>query len=409
MRARSIGVAALLGLAACAGPRPYAAPQSAAEALRPYYATLGGELPQRPAGPALDRTASLTRLAFGSCNHQERHQTIWQRIAAAEPQLFLMLGDNVYGDFRYGGDAEMRSFEYAYRLLASHPNFAAFASRIPILATWDDHDYGPNDSGGSFAFRERSEDLFESFWRSDAEVRGRPGVYQSVTAGPAGRRLQIILLDTRFFRSDLAQSPYRDPRPPLGDYARTVASDATMLGTAQWRWLANELAEPADLRLVVSSIQVLTDAHNFEKWGNVPAERERLYRALGDRNGGGIVILSGDRHSGALYRDTPAALGEEVWELTSSSLNLAFLRDEWAQREVDPKRLGDLVTAENFGTLDIDWEAGAVALRLRGNDGRELLSRRISFRQDRPTRSVCHSDMRGWSCMMEFGGEADIR
>jgi alkaline phosphatase D len=249
-----------------------------------------------------------------------------------------------------------------------------------MLATWDDHDYGPNDSGGTFSFRERSEALFESFWHSSDAVRSRPGVYDSVTIGPEGQRLQIIILDTRFFRSSLVSQPYSYERRPLGHYAQRTDADATMLGNAQWAWLEEQLAEPADLRLIVSSIQVLTDAHNYEKWGNMPGERERLYRALGARNGGAMAILSGDRHSGALYHGEPEVLGEDVWELTSSSLNFAFGSGDNSEREPDPLRRSGFYADENFGTVEIDWAAGAFTLVLNAADGTTLHSQRVEFR-----------------------------
>lgn len=373
-------ITSAIGLTAMAIAPAAAQPTTPEEALRPYYATLDQNLPVASPGPALDAGAAISRLAFGSCNMQRRHQTIWQTIADHDPELFLMIGDNVYGDHGYHGEADMGSFVEAYRLQASHPEFMAFREAVPMLASWDDHDFGPNDSGGSFAFRERSEDLFEAFWGSNAAVRARPGIYDSVIVGPEGQRLQIIVLDTRFFRSSLATLPYSYERRPLGNYTETTDAAATMLGDAQWQWLAAQLSEPADLRIMVSSIQVLTDAHNYEKWGNMPAERERLYAALTERNGGGIVILSGDRHSGGLYHDRPDALGEDVWELTSSSLNFSFGEGDTGDREPDPRRRSGFFSDENFGTVDIDWTAGTVLLRLRGNDDRELLSQSVAFR-----------------------------
>ncbi|WP_299323604.1 alkaline phosphatase D family protein [Parasphingopyxis sp.] len=373
------GMGALL-LGACTMASAPPPPQSAVEALRPYYATLTGELPRANPGPAIDTSQAISRIAFGSCNHQHRHQTIWPVIANHNPDLFLMIGDNIYGDYGYRGEADLGTFAHGYRLQASHPEFRAFREQVPMLASWDDHDFGPNDSGGNFAFRERSEDLFESFWGSSAEVRARPGIYDSMVAGPEGQRIQIIMLDTRFFRDPLVSQPYSYERRPLGHYGITDDPGATMLGAAQWAWLEQELAEPADLRLIVSSIQILTDAHNYEKWGNMPLERERLYRALATRNGGGMVFLSGDRHSGAIYHGEPEALGEGVWELTSSSLNFSFASGDNSEREPDPLRRSGFMSDENFGFVDIDWAAGRVTLDLKAADGSSLHAETIAFR-----------------------------
>src|SRR5437764_633783 len=82
-----------------------------------------------------------------------------------------------------------------------------------------------------------------------APRRTRAGVYHALVLGPPGRRTQIILLDTRYFRSPL--------RPDGGGgYLPQHDPGATMLGEVQWKWFAEQLRVPADLRLVVSSIQV---------------------------------------------------------------------------------------------------------------------------------------------------------
>lgn len=347
--------------------------------LRPYYENIGIDLPQASTGPALDISKPLTRIAFGSCNHQGRSQHMWSLVGAQNPDIYLAIGDNVYGDVGYQGEADLGSFINAYRQQASYPEFQALRSQVPMLATWDDHDFGPNDSGGAFAFKEWSEEIFESFWRSNDAVKSRPGIYDSVIAGPEGQRVQIIMLDTRFFRSSLKALPYQDPRPPLGRYIANDDPAATILGKAQWKWLSEQLAKPAELRLVVTSIQVLTDAHGFEKWGNMPVERERLFTALKARNGGGFLMLSGDRHSGAIYSDTPASIGKPVWEFTSSSLNLAFVRDDASEREPDPKRTTPMITQENFGLVDIDWQAKTLDMKLLDAEAKPIVTRSIRF------------------------------
>lgn len=348
--------------------------------LRPYYADLATrtDLPAINT-PALDRAQRLTRFAFGSCNHQDRSQDIWPVIGAQNPQLFLAIGDNVYGDNGWRGQADLGTFLESYRKQLGHAEFASFVGAVPTFATWDDHDFGPNDGGGTFFGREYSETLFENFWVSSNEVRSRPGIYDSFTVGPAGERVQFIMLDTRFFRSELRAAPYSPERRPLGNYLPDDSPDADMLGADQWRWLEAQLAQPADLRIVVSSIQVLTDAHRFESWSNMPRERDRLYRLLAGRSESGLLMLSGDRHSAAIYNHAPAALGEDAWEFTSSSLNLAFVSDDANEREPDPRRVTDMITQENFGMVEIDWATRQLTLRLLDDRAGALTSRVIAF------------------------------
>jgi len=171
-----------------------------------------------------------------------------------------------------------------------------------MLATWDDHDFGQNDAGASFAFKERAERVYETCWGSSAAVRNRPGVQDSIIVGPGGKRVQIILLDTRFFRGELKSLPWSDQPRPLGNYVPSDDAAAPLLGEAQWKWLESELDKQADVRLIVSSIQLVTDAHGYEKWGNFPREWQRFYDLLATKRIDNAVILSGDWHQAAIYR-----------------------------------------------------------------------------------------------------------
>ncbi|MFN3619659.1 alkaline phosphatase D family protein [Sphingorhabdus sp.] len=346
-----------------------AAPQSAQEALRPYYARLDVKLPKAPANPALSDDTVITRFAFGSCVNENRDMKFWDVIAAQKPQAFLLIGDNVYGDTRPTNGADIPTLTASYKKLNSRVEFDRFRRSIPMMTAWDDHDYGANDAGGAFAFKEWAENVYETYWGSSDEVKSRPGVYESRIVGPQGRRVQFIMLDGRFFRSDLATMPYRDPGPTLGWYIPNMDPNATILGKAQWDWLAQELEKPADVRFIISSTQVITDAHNFEGWTNFPKERERLYALLGQKGVNNAIFLTGDRHSGGFYKTTAPGLSKPLWDFTSSSLNFAFGKGDGSDREPDPRRTGGFWGIPNFGQIDIDWAAKKVTMTLRKDDG----------------------------------------
>jgi alkaline phosphatase D len=349
--------------------------------LAPYYAELRKKVAMPVAGPtpALSPATTLTRIAFGSCNHQNAPQHMWAQIAAANPQLFLMIGDNVYGDTGWDADAGLESLRSSYALQASHPEFKGFRAKFPMMATWDDHDFGLNDAGGNFPMRRWAEELFETFWGSSDAVRNRDGIYESSITGPEGKRVQVILLDTRFFRSDLKKAPWSKDRPPLGGYVPDDATEKTVLGADQWAWLKAELAKPADLRIVVSSTQVITQAHQFEGWTNFPAERTKLLEMLAGREASGLVMLSGDRHAAGIYKTE--IKGKIMWELTSSSLNLAFGSDieRATSREPDPARVTPFFPIENYGLIDIDWKAKTLTMTLKGNTSATLAEQAFSW------------------------------
>lgn len=313
-------------------------------------------------GPAaaieLPADTVLQRIAFGSCADQNRPQPFWSPILAFKPQLFLMIGDNVYGDVSSGALTELRA---AYDRLAAIDGFRRLRANVPVLATWDDHDYGANDAGADFPYRAGVTRLFREFWGVPAS--DRDGIYDAHMFGPPGRRLQVILLDTRSFRSELRPTDRRGA-PGKERYLPDPDPAKTMLGAAQWAWLEQQLRQPADLRLIVSSIQVLADGHGYERWGNLPTERRRLIDLIGATRANGVVFVSGDRHIGALYLRIDGA-PYPLYEITSSSLN----RPVGASSEVGPHQLGPVYAKENFGVIEIDWQNGGVTLALRDNRG----------------------------------------
>ncbi len=317
------------------------------------------------AGTAPRDEGALTRIAFGSCLDQNRPQAIAEAVEAYRPDLFVFLGDNVYGDVEDGTVGALRE---AYARQAGNAGFARLLEAPRVLAVWDDHDFGVNDGGGDFALKRKAEALFLDFWKVPARDprRRRQGLYASVSFGPEGRRVQVILLDTRTFRSSLR--PTDEPDAPGKEaYLPDPSPNKTLLGAAQWRWLEEVLEEPADLRIVASSIQVAADGHGYARWGNLPRERERLYDLLTQADSTPTAILSGDRHFAAIYR-VPLGNGRTLWEVTSSSLNRPW-RD---REEAGPNQLGPLYTGENFGTVEIDWQARRAVLAVNDIQGNRV-------------------------------------
>lgn len=307
----------------------------------------------------------VDRIALGSCAHQDRKQPIWESILAARPDLFLFLGDNVYADTE-----DLDEMRAAYAALAAKPGFVKLRETVPVLATWDDHDYGVNDGGAEFPAKVGAESVFHEFFETpeDAPSRSRPGIYSAHRFGEKpGERLQVILLDTRYFRGPLVTLPIRSPDGP---YDRNRDESVTLLGAAQWEWLERQLREPADIRIIGSSIQVLPQDHRWELWENLPHERARLLSLLESCETGPVIFVSGDRHMGEIMEletDDSLSPGFPVYELTSSGLTNAG-----GGRSGEPNRHRVSPTnyqKRNFGMLVIDWKTRSVEMQLRDIDG----------------------------------------
>ncbi len=310
---------------------------------------------------------AVERIAFGSCIRETQPVPILATVAAFEPDVFIFLGDNVYADT--DNAAEMTQ---AYADLLAKPEVQRLIASSRVLWVWDDHDYGLNDAGREWPFKERAKTIMLDAVGEpvDSPRRQRAGNYDAVTVGPDGQRVQFLLLDTRYFRSPLE----RDPTAKKKSYIPTADPLATVLGEEQWAWLEAQLAEPAELRIVCSSIQVLANEHRFEKWANHPADQERLLDLLGQA-GGASIIFSGDRHSGEISRTTHDNL--TVLDVTSSALNQPRGGD--AAGEPNRFRIGDMHLRPNFGALEIDWSKRTVTATLRAIDGDTLESAEMTF------------------------------
>ncbi|MEO1207668.1 MAG: alkaline phosphatase D family protein [Pseudomonadota bacterium] len=315
--------------------------------------------PATPWLPVTDQQV-LTRIGIGSCLSQRHPQPIWNGVLGLEkrPDLFLMIGDNVYGDIK---SPDGRELVEAYRTQGSQPEFAQARAALPMLATWDDHDYGRNDGGGDFGKKAMAGSLFQDFWQIETGRPADEGIYYARIIGPEGRRVQLIFLDTRSFRGPLTRKTASFPH--WGRYEPSSAPTQVMLGDAQWAWFEGELKKPAEIRVIVSSVQVLAEGHGFERWGNLPAERERLMRVLNATGAKGVIFVSGDRHAGALYAQDLSELASDgdpstdatdqiIPELTTSSLNRSYGPSKDAPH---PTRLSPILHQENFGLIDVNW------------------------------------------------------
>lgn len=308
--------------------------------------------------PLPDSSATLTKVAFGSCSSQNMPQPHWDTIIKYKPDLLLLTGDNVYGDCE---EETCHHLRQAYADMASHASVQGAASRIPIFATIDDH--GQGSSHADNPYKEIAREFFVEFFqitqlRPGSAKDDEEGVYRSAAWGPPGQRLQVILLDTRYSRSPFTETGnVLSPYEPNDDYSELHLQ---MLSKAQWTWLEQELQKPAELRLLVSSIQVLNNGTGFEAWRHLPTERQRLYNLIAGKS---VFILSGDRHFGGFYQSTAGSSSSSslLLEVTASSFTHTvplgvFDGCATAQEcdEVDPSRVGDAIRVNHFGSIEID-------------------------------------------------------
>ncbi len=312
----------------------------------------------KPMKLSLDK--QLTRIAFGSCNNQKKEQSIWAPIAADRPDLWIWTGDIIYADTE---DMRLKADEYHVQKL--NEAYQRFTAQVPVIGTWDDHDYGDNDACKTYPKKEQSKQLLLSFLDVDESrpVYKRDGAYQAYTFGPEGRKVKIILLDTRYFRDELEKNPEEGGRRYLPNRTGDV------LGFDQWKWLERQLTDSsADVHIIISSIQLIPKEHNYEMWGNFPSARRKFLKLIEKTNPSSPLLISGDRHIAEIsqinFEDSDASL----YEVTSSGLT-----HTWSTLKEEPNqyRVGDLIAKLNYGILQIDWsgEKPKLTAEIKGVEG----------------------------------------
>ena len=271
------------------------------------------------------------KIALGSCLHQDHPAPIWDAVNDNNIDSFFFLGDNIYGDVPSGLPWKLkRSYDKQKKVLPSW----LMSKQIHVI--WDDHDYGKNDGGGSYHFKEYAQDLYIDFWDiPDNDPRAnREGIYYQQLQNINGLRVLFVGLDTRYFRSNIEEKD--------DVYLPNLEPDATFLGDEQWEWLTDTLKQEHDLLIMASSIQVLATEHRFEKWSNIPSERNKLLTLLESLDSR-VIVVSGDRHRAGLYQYN------DITEITASSLN----RPTYSE-ETDSLLLGKTYTENNFGLISIE-------------------------------------------------------
>ena len=297
----------------------------------------------------------LTRIAAGSCNRQDLPQPLWDSILKFEPQLWIWLGDNIYGDTN-----DMTLLAEKWAAQKSNPGYRKLQATCSIEGIWDDHDYGRNDAGSEFEWKKESQQLMLDFLGEpiDSPRREQSGIYKARFFGPEGKQVCLILLDVRTHRA----APHTG-----GD----------ILGQAQWEWLEKTLGNStAQVHMICSGSQILPTEHRHEKWSDYPKSRERLLKLIASKQSSGIILLSGDRHFGEISRLNNPWGGPTLYEMTTSGLTHSYKNFRGEENEL---RLGEPFAELNFGTLSIDWKTRLIGVAIRDAQGTATQTANIPF------------------------------
>ncbi len=257
------------------------------------------------------------------------HEAMFGQIAQEDADVMLWIGDNwYYHEVDY--DAE-QNLLYRVSHDRKKPYLQPIYQKFINYATWDDHDFGPNNSGSDFIFKEQALNIFKNFWANPSYgMPEQDGVFTKVSYND----IDFFLLDNRFNKSH--------ENAPDGP-------DKIYYGKAQLDWLKNGLlGSYAPFKFIVGGGQMLNDYHAYEGWDKYRHERDPFLQWLDDNKIPGVIFLSGDKHHTEMLRaDRPGAY--PLYEMTCSPLT-AGTHSSKSGGDLDNPRLipGSLVNEHNY-------------------------------------------------------------
>ena len=216
-------------------------------------------------------------------------------------------------------------------------------------ATWDDHDYGPNDSNWSYEYKDTALDIFKAYWGNHSYgERGNPGVYSKFYWGDAA----FFLMDNHYYR-DAAELD-QDKHP-----------EKTQWGRHQLEWLKQSLLAAKELKhfkflFIATGNQMLQTQPLGEQYELYRREREELMNFIEENAITGVVFLTGDVHHSAMYRRQLGDRGPWIYEITSSPFSSGSWNVAASEKAGDPFLISDtLVGDQNFVRVDVRGEKDA--------------------------------------------------
>lgn len=254
----------------------------------------------------LDPDLEKVKFALCSCMDERFHDPkIWKNLVSKSPDLIFFLGDFVYADRGIKGPANPHHLWKRFSEVRQTLEIFFTQRLIPILATWDDHDFGLNNSHSeNYPYVLESQKNFLSFFAQDegncANFEKGPGISSALRFNSQ----TFLLLDDRSFRK---------PKKSKNRYAHW--------GEDQERWMLNLMKSNPGTFWLMNGTQIFPDMALKESVAyNHPVQLKGLLKELKSIPSK-VIFASGDVHYSEISQIESEALGYETYEITSSSIH----------------------------------------------------------------------------------------
>jgi alkaline phosphatase D len=267
-----------------------------------------------------------------------RDSSIFESMANSNAAFNLWLGDNWY----------LREVDFytpwGIRYRASHDRrkqvLQKLFAKMPQYATWDDHEYGPNDANKSYELKEHSRQVFMDYWCNPSYGENGEGIYTKVTYSD----VDLFIIDDRYFRSDRTIKDSVDGKANM---------EKTYFGRKQFDWLKNGLLySDASFKIIVSGSQMLNPVATSDVFHMYPREYEELLDFLQTQKIKGVIFFSGDRHRSEVLQVKRKGM-YTLYDVTVSPLTSSVSKARGKELNHPNRVAGTLVEQQNFGKVNI--------------------------------------------------------
>jgi alkaline phosphatase D len=350
---------------------------------------------------------------------------VYESMRRFHPDFFIHSGDQIYADGPIVAEVKLEDGSiwknvtttskskvaetldeyrgnFAYNLL--DVNKRRFASEVPFLVQWDDHEtrnnWYPQQTLGDTRYTVRSAALLSARakqamleynpFRLDAADPER--IYRAFSYGPS---LDVFMLDERSYRGPNTpnrQSALTEESAFLGSAQMTWLRDALKRSKATWKAIASDMP----ISLVVPDLNPDVPKGTFEAWANAdngpPSGRELevadLLRFIKQNSIKNVVWFTADVHYAQATRYDPAkaqfADFDPFWEFVAGPINAGTFGPNGLDLTFGPELKFVSVPQDNkqnrapsvgqqyFGIAKIDGATQAMRVSLHDLNGKQI-------------------------------------
>ena len=293
---------------------------------------------------------------------------IFESMAKDSAAFMLWLGDNWYTrEADYGSEWGLW---YRASRDRAQPVIQHLLKAMPQYAIWDDHDFGPDNSGFSYGLKDISRNIFMKYWCNPFYGEDHKGTYSQISYSD----VDLFLTDDRYFRSadEMEDSIDGKPNP-----------DKHFFGDRQLKWIEDALVQSlATFKIIVIGSQTLNPYSSEEGFYKYSYEYHQLMDFLNRTKIKGVLFLTGDRHHSEIIKlERPG--NYDLYDITVSPFTSGVAKVKGVEINNPFRVPGSLVEKRNYAKIGVEGKKNERILKVQinGTKGEDLYNWSISENQ----------------------------